>query len=178
MVLWAAFAVSGALAGLSGTLPLLALSTVLAIEVFALTALVTLTTQLSELAPTLATLVSPLARMGLPVDGWTTVIALTVRSIPLFLDECRTLWAARRLRRLRIEWSIRGLWNLVLDFTTAILAAAQRRAGDFGREMTLRGGLPPLVQRSHRLTTADAMAAAITLVVCGLCVSGTLLYHL
>src|SRR5918998_2401661 len=56
------------------------------------------TTALNEIAPAVATLCRPLRMLRLPVDEWAVAIALSLRSLPLLMDEMRILRAARRLR--------------------------------------------------------------------------------
>lgn len=103
------------------------------------------TTELSELAPTLRTLSAPLRRLGLPVDEWALTTALSVRCLPLMLDECRIVLAARSQRSLIREPG--AVAAAVVDVVSASMAATVRRAADLGEVITLRGG-PVLPSRA------------------------------
>ncbi len=59
-------------------------------------ALVGWTTPLGEIAPAVSRLLAPLRLVRVPVDEWAVAVALCVRSLPLLVDELRTLVAARR----------------------------------------------------------------------------------
>jgi energy-coupling factor transporter transmembrane protein EcfT len=138
--------------------------TALTLVVFAAAAVMSWTTPLAEVAPALARLGTPLRAVRLPVDEWAASIALSVRCLPLLIEEVRTLVAARRLRpstRLagepRLSWLIRESQDLL--FTT--LAVSLRRATELGEAMEARGGFGSVSDSTGRLTWRDAVAVLL-----------------
>lgn len=136
----------------------------LALVVMVAAAVVSWTTPLAEVAPALARLGTPLRWLRLPTDEWAVVIALSIRCLPLLIDEVRTLVAARRLRpsgRLEQEprwsWLIRDAQDLL--FTT--LTVSLRRATELGEAMEARGGFGPVSDSASRPGWRDAMAVLI-----------------
>jgi energy-coupling factor transport system permease protein len=147
-------------------------SLVFTIVLLGTTALVTWTTPLSQIAPAVATLTAPLRKLKVPVDEWAVTVALCLRSLPLLMEECGVLLAARRLRRPPLQGKRRGPRHLraeLVDLFTALLAVATRRARELGQAITARGGLPcppaaPVgVSRSDR-TALVVVALAVTAV--------------
>jgi len=135
--------------------------TSIAVVVFAGAALVSWTTPLAEVAPALARLGAPLRWLRLPVDEWAATIALSIRCLPLLIDEVRTLSAARRLRptsRLdsegRVNWLARELQDLLFTSLTVSL----RRATELGEAMEARGGFGAVSDSSARPGWRDAVA--------------------
>ena len=177
--IWVVLAVGLVLAWAGGGLAAFALSMALTLVLTLLAAVVSWTTPLAELAPAVAVLWSPLGRIGVPVNEWSLTAALSVRAIPLFFDEVRILLAARRLRRhgplpARGPLSAaRTGWGTLVDILTAVLAATQRRANEFGRSMTLRGGVPhaavrrPALHRQDGILLAVAFGSSAVIVVLG-----------
>jgi energy-coupling factor transporter transmembrane protein EcfT len=115
----------------------------LALTVFIAAALMSWTTPLAEVAPALARLGTPLRWLRLPIDEWAATIALSIRCLPLLIEEVRTLAAARRLRpttrmdrEFHLTWVVRESQDLL--FTT--LAVSLRRATELGEAMEARGG--------------------------------------
>jgi energy-coupling factor transporter transmembrane protein EcfT len=134
---------------------------ILALVVFAAAAVTSWTTPLAEVAPSLARLGAPLRWVRLPVDEWAAAIALSIRCLPLLIDEVRTLMAARRLRpssRLarepRMGWLIREAQDLI--FTS--LAVSLRRATELGDAMEARGGFGAVSDSTSKPTWRDAVA--------------------
>jgi energy-coupling factor transport system permease protein len=99
------------------------------------------TTDLADIGPALARLGRPLRRLGVPVDEWVQTTVLAVRCLPLLIDECRVVMAARRQRP--VSRDLGSLMVSVVDAINACMAAAVRRASDLGEVMTLRGGMAP-----------------------------------
>ncbi|HEY5858263.1 MAG TPA: energy-coupling factor transporter transmembrane protein EcfT [Aldersonia sp.] len=125
--------------------------------------LVAWTTTLGEIAPAIATLAAPLRRLRLPVDEWAVAIALSLRSLPLLLDEMRILRAGRRLRP-KGSGAHGASDNTLTDLITAVMAVALRRAGELGEAITARGGTGRLTAyptRPGRLDVLAAVAAAV-----------------
>ncbi|GAB2714930.1 CbiQ family ECF transporter T component [Nocardia thraciensis] len=127
--------------------------------------LIAWTTPMGEIAPALATLGAPLRKLRVPVDEWAVVVALTMRGLPLLLDEMRLLRAARRLRP-KDSALQRAAVNPLLDILTAAMAVATRRAGELGEAITARGGTGQLTARPGGPGLRDAVALIIVVVVC------------
>ncbi|MBF6171609.1 energy-coupling factor transporter transmembrane component T family protein [Nocardia blacklockiae] len=127
--------------------------------------LIAWTTPMSEIAPALATLGAPLRKLRVPVDEWAVVVALTLRGLPLLLDEMRVLRAARRLRP-KDSALQRAAANPLLDLLTAAMAVATRRAGELGEAITARGGTGQLTARPAGPGRRDAIALAIVVAAC------------
>lgn len=138
--------------------------TALAVVGFAAAAVMSWTTPLAEVAPALAWLGRPLRWLRLPVDEWAAAIALSIRCLPLFIDEVRTVAAARRLRPTtrhrrepRMSWLMREAQDLL--FTT--LAASLRRATELGDAIDARGGFGSVSDVTSRPTWRDAVAVLV-----------------
>ncbi|MGO9877673.1 MAG: energy-coupling factor transporter transmembrane component T family protein [Acidimicrobiia bacterium] len=115
----------------------------LAVVLVVSAALVGWTTELGAVAPALLRLARPLRVLRLPVDEWIVALALSLRCLPLIVDEMRTLAAVRRLRhrdsqaRRNARRSVIELHDLV---STAIIVSL-RRAHDLADAITARGGI-------------------------------------
>jgi len=119
----------------------------LAIVILAAALLVGWTTSLGDVAPALARLTAPLRVLRLPVDEWVLAVGLAIRSLPLLVDEIRTLLAVSRLRRpvthdrstprQRLRRAVREVEGLL---STAVVQAL-RRARDLADAIEARGGL-------------------------------------
>jgi energy-coupling factor transport system permease protein len=118
------------------------------------------TIDLGDLAPTLRRVGSPLHRLGLPVDEWAITAALAVRCLPLMLDECRTVLAARRQRQISRRDPAQVAWAII-DVITASMAAAIRRASDLGEVIALRGGPTMPARPANRLHSRDLAALVL-----------------
>jgi energy-coupling factor transporter transmembrane protein EcfT len=106
-------------------------------------ALVGWTTELGAVAPALARLARPLRVLRLPVDEWIVALALSLRCLPLLVDEMRTLAAARRLRH-RDSGHDRGARRSVIevhDLVSTAIIVSLRRARDLADAITARGGI-------------------------------------
>ncbi|MBF6325383.1 energy-coupling factor transporter transmembrane protein EcfT [Nocardia cyriacigeorgica] len=127
--------------------------------------LIAWTTPMSEIAPALAKLGAPLRRLRVPVDEWAVVVALTLRGLPLLIDEIRVLHAARRLRP-KDDLLHRAADNGLIDILTAAMAVSTRRAGELGEAITARGGTGQLTANPGSPRRADAVALLIVVAVC------------
>lgn len=156
--------------GLGGLLNFLRI-TALSIVLLGLGALISWTTNVAEIAPAVATLGRPLRVLRIPIDDWAVALALALRAFPMLIDEFRTLYAARRLRPKRIPPTRRGRhrqwWADVIDLLAAAIAAALRRADEMGDAITARGGAGQFSALTSRPGWADAVAAAVIIVICG-----------
>jgi energy-coupling factor transport system permease protein len=126
--------------------------------------LIAWTTPMSEIAPALATLGRPLRRLRVPVDELAVVVALTLRGLPLLLEEIRILRAARRLRPK--PDLLHRTTDPVIDILTAAMAVSTRRAGELGEAITARGGTGQLTARPAAPGRNDAFALAVVVIVC------------
>ncbi|WP_416564639.1 CbiQ family ECF transporter T component [Nocardia testacea] len=126
--------------------------------------LIAWTTPMSEIAPALATLGRPLRRLRVPVDELAVVVALTLRGLPLLLEEIRILRAARRLRPK--PDLLHRTTDPVIDILTAAMAVSTRRAGELGEAITARGGTGQLTARPAAPGRNDAFALVIVVTVC------------
>jgi energy-coupling factor transporter transmembrane protein EcfT len=123
------------------------LFTGLAVVLLSAALLVGWTTPLGEVAPALATLAAPLRRLRVPVDEWVVAVGLAIRSLPLLVDEIRTLLAVTRLRRPprrdrplsrdRVRAAAREIQGVL---GTAVVVAL-RRARDLADAIDARGGV-------------------------------------
>jgi energy-coupling factor transporter transmembrane protein EcfT len=102
------------------------------------------TTPLGEIAPALARLTRPLRWTRLPFDEWITAVALSIRSLPILVDEAQTLFAARRLRKPVVQSRTRhGLRRAAREFNNLLVVAIRttiRHAEDVGDAIEARGG--------------------------------------
>jgi energy-coupling factor transporter transmembrane protein EcfT len=118
--------------------------TILALVILAAAALVSWTTPLAEVAPALSRLGAPLRLLKVPVDEWATTVALSIRCLPLLIDEVRTLAAARRLRQHDDPDQTRPWhrWSREpQDLLVAALVVSLRRAHDVAEAIEARGGV-------------------------------------
>ncbi|WP_330183526.1 energy-coupling factor transporter transmembrane protein EcfT [Nocardia sp. NBC_01503] len=142
------------------------------------------TTPMGEVAPALAKLGAPLRRIGwtrkgvrhhIPVDEWAVVVALTLRGLPLLLEELRILRAARKLRP-KDSLLHQAAQNPLVDILTASMAVSSRRAGELGEAITTRGGTGELTARPGAPGRADAVAMILLAVVCAMGIVSDLLF--
>jgi energy-coupling factor transport system permease protein len=177
--IWLGLAVSAALALLSGGSPNLhighleiglgSLETEARFLVFTVllllaAALVAWTTPLADVAPAIATLLAPLRLVRFPVDELAVTLALSVRCLPLLIDELRTLWAARRIRT-PPEWTARYQLNhwpaIAIDLLVSALVTATRRAREMGEAMDARGGAVRAPTGPHHAGLRDVVAIVL-----------------
>ncbi|RJO78829.1 energy-coupling factor transporter transmembrane protein EcfT [Nocardia panacis] len=137
----------------------------LGLSLIAASLLVAWTTPMGEIAPALATLGAPLRKVRLPVDEWAVVIALTLRGLPLLIEEMRVLRAARKLRP-KDRLLQRATENPLVDILTAAMAVSTRRAGELGEAITARGGTGQLTAHPTAPGPRDVVAFAVVIAVC------------
>jgi len=136
-------------------------------------AMVGWTTPLGEIAPAVARLMAPLRLIRVPVDEAAVAVALCVRSLPLLVDEMRTLVAARRLRPAPPRpnrSTLQQLLDELVDLLVAALAVSMRRAGELAEAITARGGTGLIAAHTRRPRWVDAVAL---IVVAGVCFGAT-----
>jgi len=127
------------------------------------------TTPLGEIAPAVSRLLAPLRLIRVPVDEAAVAVALCVRSLPLMVDELRTLIAARRLRPALPRpgrSTVQQLLDEPVDLVVAALAVSMRRAGELAEAITARGGTGLIAARTHRPRWPDALALVVVAGAC------------
>jgi energy-coupling factor transporter ATP-binding protein EcfA2/energy-coupling factor transporter transmembrane protein EcfT len=146
------------------------LFTLLSFVLFAASLMVGWTTALADVAPALVRLGRPLRALRLPVDEWAVTMALCVRSLPLLVEELRTLVAARRLRPpyLTADGKRDRIVDAV-DLCAASLVVALRRADEMGDAIRARGGTANFSARAVGPARRDAVALTLAAMVCAGC---------
>jgi energy-coupling factor transporter transmembrane protein EcfT len=124
------------------------------------------TTPMGELAPALSTLLGPLRRLGLAVDELVAAVALSVRCLPLLVDELRMLNAARRVRMARAPETLSEAVRALVDMLVGALVVATRRAGEMAEAIEARGGLAGAGGQDRRPGRADALALLVVAASC------------
>lgn len=134
----------------------------LGLVVLAMSVLVVWTTPVAELAPAIAVLMRPLKLLRLPVDEWAVTIALSLRGLPLLIDEMRLLWAAHRLRPKSSASSGHPSAELsILDMIVAAMSSAMRRSAEMSEAITARGGTGRLTAYPSRPGRLDAIVLIV-----------------
>lgn len=140
----------------------------LTIEILALTHLVGWTTSMTRLPAAAAWFLRPLGRVGVPVDELATALALSVRALPILLEEMSTavmLWR----RRPRVDagnsraLARRSAVELV-DLAGTVVASTVRRAVDIGETLERRGLDRPRPAGSFGVSDAVAALVVVALV--------------
>ena len=185
---WIVLGVSGGLASMAGHSPHVTVAGVtlgfggldaycrfvgVSVALLLAAALVGWTTPLGEIAPAVSRLLGPLRWIRVPVDEAAVAVALCVRSLPLLVDEMRTLVAARRLRPAPPRPGRSTLQQLLdepVDLLVAALAVSMRRAGELAEAITARGGTGLIAARTRRPGWLDGLALVV---VAGACVVAT-----
>jgi energy-coupling factor transporter transmembrane protein EcfT len=134
----------------------------IAIEILGLAFLVSWTTPLADLAPALGRLAAPLRRLRLPVDEVVGAIALSIRCLPLLLEEGRVLSAARRARRSAARLSAKEVAQGIEDLIWAALSNALRRARELAEAIEARGGVPTVAPETHAFALRDGLLMTLT----------------
>jgi len=134
---------------------------VLSLELLLCSYLLGWTTQLADLAPALSRLLSPLRWARLPVDELAATVALSVRCLPLLIEELRILHAARRVR----GWGRPETWDQIVqeavDLLVGALVVAVRRAREMGEAMQARGGVGQVPGSGQGPGWRDAVALVL-----------------
>jgi len=99
-------------------------------------------------------------------------IALSIRCLPLLLEEGRVLSAARRARRSSTKFSPKDLSRDVEDLIWAALSNALRRAREVAEAIEARGGVPTIAPETHPFKMRDTLL--LTLTVAGVAVMAVL----
>lgn len=129
------------------------------------------TTSMSDIAPAVAVLGSPLKKLKLPIDEWAATVALCLRSLPLLIEEMRTMIAARRLRPKSVLNSASD--NSIVDLITATMSIAIRRATEMGEAITARGGTGQITANPSGPHWPDAAALGVVVLCCSAAITLT-----
>jgi energy-coupling factor transporter transmembrane protein EcfT len=138
--------------------------TAFALVILAAAALVSWTTPLAEIAPALVRLGAPLRRLRIPIDEWAITVALSIRCLPLLIDEVRTLAAARRLRQHDEEPGRRRRRHSrgqPQDLLVTALVVSLRRAHDLADAIEARGGFGMVSDSHSRPERRDAVGLVL-----------------
>ncbi len=138
--------------------------TMVGIDVLAGAALLAWTTPLADLSPALGKLLGPLRRIRLPVDELVGAIALSIRCLPLLLEEVRVLRAARRARRPAASRSVKELGDEAVEVVFGALANAIRRAREIAEAIEARGGVPTVAPETHPFAGVDVIVLTVSVV--------------
>ena len=134
----------------------------LGLVVLAMSVLVIWTTPVAELAPAIAVLMRPLRWLRLPVDEWAVTIALSLRGLPLLIDEMRLLWAGFRLRpKAKAGTDHPSAEPGILDVIVAAMSSAMRRAAEMSEAITARGGTGRLTAYPSRPGRIDVIVLTV-----------------
>lgn len=146
-------------------------STVFAFVLLGASMMIGWTTSMSDIAPAVAVLGSPLKKLKLPIDEWAATVALCLRSLPLLIEEMRTMNAARRLRPKSVLNSAAD--NSIVDLITAVMSIAIRRATEMGEAITARGGTGQITAHPSRPHWPDAVALVVVALSCAAAITLT-----
>ncbi|MBD2554905.1 energy-coupling factor transporter transmembrane protein EcfT [Limnothrix sp. FACHB-708] len=136
------------------------------------TTLFLLTTAPEEIAAGLESLMAPLGRLGLPVAEVTLTLTLSLRFIPLVLEEVQNLVRSIRTRAInwrRLGW--RGTIKIWLILAERLLENLLMRAEQMATAMQVRGFTSPdrhsLPLSVPRLRARDGVAIGVLLLIVG-----------
>lgn len=137
------------------------------------TTLYLLTTAPEEITVAIDVLLQPLKRWRIPITEMTLTLTLSLRFIPLVLEEIQNLIRAIRTRA--INWKklgIRGAFQLWLLLADRLIENLFLRAEQVASAMTVRGFTSPNHHqvRWHqlRIRLIDQLALVLVILVCGL----------
>jgi len=136
--------------------------TMVGADVLAAAALLGWTTPLADLSPALGRLLGPLRRIRVPVDELVGAVALSIRCLPLLLEEAQVLRAARRARRPANPRTFRELGDEAVESVFGALANAIRRAREIAEAIEARGGVPTVALETHPFAMIDAFSLTLS----------------
>lgn len=132
------------------------------------TTLLLVTTHTSEFTDAVATFFRPLRRRIASVSSWIHAMSLSVRSVPMLMDQSRAVQDTMTIRLYRHKDLSSGqIFSHFADVTTASLSASSHRASLLGTAINMRGGVPPLYPPRTQLSVSDAACALFTIVIGG-----------
>lgn len=169
-------AVTAFSSGLDGVIVYLR-ATLLGLIVLAMSVLVIWTTAMADIAPAISRLMSPLKLLRCPVDEWAVTIALSLRALPMVIDEMRMLYAAQRMRpKSRADSGHPSAEMSVVDILSAALSSAMRRTAEMAEAITARGGTGRLTAYPSRPGKLDAAVLAALVLASAGAITATILW--
>lgn len=175
---WALILVGAGITGISSGWPgvlVFARGTALGLIVLAMSIMVVWTTPMAEIAPAIARLLAPLKLLRLPVDEWAVCIALSLRGLPMVMEEMKMLRASHKLRPQSAANSGHPSAEMtIIDIVVAAMSSAMRRAAEMGEAITARGGTGRLTAYPSRPGKADAVALVLIALACAVAITLTL----
>ncbi|MUG47787.1 energy-coupling factor transporter transmembrane component T family protein [Paenibacillus woosongensis] len=141
------------------------------ILLLAMATLLTLTTKLSDLTSAIETLLSPLRRIGVPTQEIAMMMTLTIRFIPILLQETDKIMKAQRARG--VDFASGNIVKRLLNFIPIIvpvLMLAFQKAESASQAIEARGYQPGM-QRTQLRTLALKAIDFKSLLVSGLFMS-------
>lgn len=127
------------------------------------------TTGLTAVGFALRRLLSPLRRIGVPVDEIGSVIALAVRSLPLVADEIDVVNESVTSRPSPADLAgkpLREAFAFIRDTATAVVIGSHRRARDLSMAMVSRGSTTAPEPPRRRLSRVDLAIIIGAFVIC------------
>ncbi len=148
--------------GLGGAIDLARLIS-LGLTLIAYAALLAWTTTPAGVGLGIGRLLRPFRRVGLPADELATVVALTVRSLPLIRDELMIAYDARRTRP-EPHGGQRPIRDLV-DMGAIVVVGAHRRSRELAQALVARGSVTAPADDPLPVGLRDAVALIIVAVI-------------
>ncbi|GAA0137171.1 energy-coupling factor transporter transmembrane protein EcfT [Paenibacillus sp. YSY-4.3] len=142
--------------------------TVRIVLLLAMATLLTLTTKLSDLTSAIETLLSPLRRIGVPTQEIAMMMTLTIRFIPILLQETDKIMKAQRARG--VNFSSGNVVKRLLNFIPIIvpvLMLAFQKAESASQAIEARGYRPGMQRTQLRTLVLQAIDYKAMLL-CGL----------
>ncbi len=129
------------------------------------------TTKLGEVIDAISTLGRPFKKFGLPVTEYINVFSLSLRGIPLILEELRLLSAAEKQRRMHkpafeTATTMREIFKEGANLLSAAISSAVRRAAEMSEAMQARGGYSEVVGVKKLPEKRDLLALVFILIFC------------
>jgi len=130
------------------------------------------TTSSLKLTSALETVLSPLARLKLPVDRFITAMEISTRLIPALFDDAELIRRAQKARG--VNFAAKGFLNkaqTAMPLTLPVLITAFRRADDLSIVMEARGfkaGVRTFSVKKPVLAAADWAALLVCAAVCAM----------
>lgn len=132
--------------------------TVRIVLMLAMATLLTLTTKLSDLTSAIEALLSPLRRIGVPVQEIAMMITFTIRFIPILMQETDKIMKAQRARG--VDFSSGHIFRRLLSFIPVIvpvLMLAFQKAESASQAIEARGYRPGMKRTQLRTLAFQAI---------------------
>ena len=128
------------------------------------------TSKLGEVSSSLARILKPLKKVGLPIDEVVATLSLSIRAVPLVIDEIKTISLVEKQRRkhrpaFEDAKRVKDVFNEGIDMIIVAITSCLRRATEIGEAIEARGGYSDVVGLSKKLSRKDVFALFFTLLV-------------